>query len=133
MMPSVKAILSRLGLGGLALQSTAPQQEPLQSFSFNAADSPSLLPSESTLPAPSCPLNGPLSCHNTTAAKDDCCFVYPGGQLMLTQFWDTRPSIGPNDSWTLHGLWYVMFKIYSDYCSLYVHYVSLLSAKHQAL
>ncbi|OTA06464.1 hypothetical protein A9Z42_0072310 [Trichoderma parareesei] len=47
----------------------------------------------------------PLSCHNTTAVSDTCRFVYPGGQLLLTQFWDTNPSTGPNNSWTVHGLW----------------------------
>ncbi|KAL3419329.1 ribonuclease t2 [Phlyctema vagabunda] len=55
--------------------------------------------------APSCPVDGPVSCHNNTAAGDSCCFIYPGGQLLSTQFWDTSPAIGPADSWTLHGLW----------------------------
>ncbi|RYO83420.1 hypothetical protein DL766_002610 [Monosporascus sp. MC13-8B] len=54
----------------------------------------------------SCPLNSPLSCQNTaTAAVDTCCFNQPGGQLLLTQFWDTDPPTGPMDSWTMHGLW----------------------------
>lgn len=57
--------------------------------------------------APSCPSNSPLSCHNSTTAPDSCCFIYPGGQLLQTQFWDYSPAIGPVDSWTLHGLWYV--------------------------
>ena len=52
----------------------------------------------------SCPNDSPLSCHNSTAA-DTCCLVYPGGQLLQTQFWDTDPSTGPVDSWTIHGLW----------------------------
>ncbi|TPX09020.1 uncharacterized protein E0L32_001719 [Thyridium curvatum] len=56
----------------------------------------------------SCPANLELSCHNTTAV-DTCCTVYPGGQLLMTQFWDTDPSTGPADSWTIHGLW-------PDYC-----------------
>jgi len=51
--------------------------------------------------------NPQLSCHNTTAVTDTCCFNSPGGQLLLTQFWDTAPATGPVDSWTLHGLWYV--------------------------
>ncbi len=29
----------------------------------------------------------------------------PGGLLLLTQFWDYSPAIGPSDSWTIHGLW----------------------------
>ncbi|CAL8585010.1 Ribonuclease T2 precursor (RNase T2) [Xanthoria parietina] len=52
----------------------------------------------------SCP-NTPLSCHNTTAVADTCCFNAPGGLLLQTQFWDSDPPTGPNDSWTVHGLW----------------------------
>ncbi|TID14304.1 ribonuclease M [Venturia nashicola] len=51
-----------------------------------------------------CAAAGPLSCHNTTAV-DTCCFNYPGGHLLQTQFWDTDPATGPSDSWTIHGLW----------------------------
>jgi ribonuclease T2 len=54
----------------------------------------------------SCPMPQ-LSCHNTTAVENLCCFNAPGGQLLQTQFWDTAPATGPEDSWTLHGLWYV--------------------------
>jgi ribonuclease T2 len=46
-----------------------------------------------------------LSCQNTTAVSDLCCFNAPGGQLLQTQFWDTSPSTGPSNSWTIHGLW----------------------------
>ncbi|CBX98457.1 hypothetical protein LEMA_P098660.1 [Plenodomus lingam JN3] len=46
-----------------------------------------------------------LSCHNTTVVDNLCCFNAPGGQLLQTQFWDTAPATGPDDSWTLHGLW----------------------------
>ncbi|KAF2738288.1 ribonuclease T2 [Polyplosphaeria fusca] len=53
---------------------------------------------------PTCP-NAQLSCHNTTAVENLCCFNAPGGQLLLTQFWDTAPATGPDDSWTVHGLW----------------------------
>lgn len=49
--------------------------------------------------------NPQLSCQNTTAVADLCCFNAPGGQLLQTQFWDTDPSTGPVDSWTVHGLW----------------------------
>jgi hypothetical protein len=56
--------------------------------------------STSTSPAPtatsgpkSC-LNPQLSCHNTTAVADTCCFNAPGGELLVTQFWDTNPSTG---------------------------------------
>ena len=50
--------------------------------------------------------NPQLSCHNTTVVENLCCFNAPGGQLLQTQFWDTAPATGPDDSWTLHGLWY---------------------------
>ncbi|KAH9828594.1 putative RNase T2 family protein [Teratosphaeria destructans] len=46
-----------------------------------------------------------LSCHNTSAVENLCCFNYPGGALLQTQFWDTHPVTGPADSWTIHGLW----------------------------
>ncbi|KAL7931992.1 ribonuclease T2 [Trichoderma chlorosporum] len=52
-----------------------------------------------------CASNLPLSCQNTTAVSNTCCFNYPGGQLLQTQFWDTDPSTGPSNSWTVHGLW----------------------------
>lgn len=56
-----------------------------------------------------CPLGqSELSCHNTTAVQNLCCFNAPGGQMLLTQFWDTKPVTGPVDSWTLHGLWCVL-------------------------
>ncbi|KFZ09862.1 hypothetical protein V501_05462 [Pseudogymnoascus sp. VKM F-4519 (FW-2642)] len=56
-------------------------------------------------PTPMSCANAQLSCHNTTAVADLCCFNAPGGQLLLTQFWDTAPSTGPADAWTIHGLW----------------------------
>ncbi|KAA8895933.1 ribonuclease T2-like protein, partial [Sphaerosporella brunnea] len=46
-----------------------------------------------------------LSCHNTTAVADTCCFNAPGGQLLQTQFWDYDAATGPADSWTIPGLW----------------------------
>jgi ribonuclease T2 len=53
---------------------------------------------------PSCS-NPALSCHNTTIQSNTCCFNSPGGQLLQTQFWDTNPTTGPWNSWTIHGLW----------------------------
>ncbi|CAE6412432.1 unnamed protein product [Rhizoctonia solani] len=53
----------------------------------------------------SCSTTGAASCTNTTAQSNLCCFEYPGGQLLQTQFWDFNPSTGPSDSWTIHGLW----------------------------
>ncbi|KAI1426523.1 ribonuclease t2 [Xylaria sp. FL1777] len=52
-----------------------------------------------------CPANLPFSCSNTTVVEDLCCFNAPGGAILQTQFWDTSPSTGPSDSWTIHGLW----------------------------
>ncbi|EJF67147.1 ribonuclease T2 [Dichomitus squalens LYAD-421 SS1] len=52
-----------------------------------------------------CSTSGPASCHNTTKQTDLCCFESPGGLLLQTQFWDTNPSTGPANSWTIHGLW----------------------------
>ncbi|KAH8814586.1 ribonuclease T2-like protein [Flagelloscypha sp. PMI_526] len=34
-----------------------------------------------------------------------CCFEAPGGLLMQTQLWDADTDNGPEDSWTIHGLW----------------------------
>ncbi|KDQ08403.1 hypothetical protein BOTBODRAFT_37976 [Botryobasidium botryosum FD-172 SS1] len=53
----------------------------------------------------SCGVSTPISCTNTTTVSNLCCFEYPGGLLMQTQFWDTSPATGPEDSWTIHGLW----------------------------
>ncbi len=55
-----------------------------------------------------CPASAPVSCHNSTVYENTCCFNYPGGDLLQTQFWDTNPSTGPADSWTIHGLWCVL-------------------------
>ncbi|KAI0322988.1 base non-specific acid ribonuclease [Amylostereum chailletii] len=56
-----------------------------------------------------CGTSGELSCQNTTAVENLCCFEAPGGLLLQTQagynFWDTDPATGPDDSWTIHGLW----------------------------
>ena len=54
---------------------------------------------------PICLFNTPLSCHNSTAVENLCCFNYPGGQVLQVQFWDTNPATGPEDHWTIHGLW----------------------------
>ncbi|KAL2002725.1 hypothetical protein VTN02DRAFT_6108 [Thermoascus thermophilus] len=46
-----------------------------------------------------------LSCETRFSGQDTCCFNYPGGQILQTQLWDTDPATGPDDSWTIHGLW----------------------------
>ncbi|KAG7911382.1 hypothetical protein KL906_000703 [Ogataea polymorpha] len=53
----------------------------------------------------SCPSDIPLSCTNTSQIPDTCCFEYPGGILLQTQFWDYDYPTGPDDMFTLHGLW----------------------------
>ena len=64
-----------------------------------------------------CPIDLPNTCTNTTAIPDSCCFEYPGGIFLQSQFWNYRPSkaglneseivreLGPLDSFTIHGLW----------------------------
>ncbi|KAM5465623.1 Ribonuclease T2 precursor (RNase T2) [Microsporum audouinii] len=54
---------------------------------------------------PSCPPGGQVSCHNSGPVEDTCCFNTPGGLILQTQFWDADPATGPDDSWTIHGLW----------------------------
>ena len=54
----------------------------------------------------SCP-NPQLSCSSTTPVSNTCCYNSPGGLILQTQFWDTKPATGPVDHWTVHGLWYV--------------------------
>ncbi|KAI9371167.1 ribonuclease T2-like protein [Aspergillus egyptiacus] len=46
-----------------------------------------------------------VSCQARYYGQDTCCFNYPGGQMLQTQFWDADPAVGPKDSWTIHGLW----------------------------
>ncbi|KAF8205501.1 ribonuclease T2-like protein [Mycena galopus ATCC 62051] len=60
--------------------------------------------------ASSCPGSSVESCSNSDAIGS-CCLEAPGGLLLQTQFWDTNPSSGPLDSWTIHGLW-------PDYCDM---------------
>ncbi|KAI1753413.1 ribonuclease Trv [Xylaria castorea] len=69
--------------------------------------------------APSCPLDGPVSCGNKSAA-DSCCFIYPGGRLLLTQFWDEEIHVeGGEQDWTLHGLWPDLCDgSYDQYCGM---------------
>lgn len=69
----------------------------------------------------SCSSNVPLSCHNKTTVPDAslCCFNAPGGLLVQTQFWDTDPATGPDDSWTIHGLWYLSSLPSPVSCTLY--------------
>ncbi|KAJ2999213.1 hypothetical protein NUW58_g64 [Xylaria curta] len=69
--------------------------------------------------APTCPLDGPVSCNNHSVA-DSCCFIYPGGRLLLTQFWDEEIHVGGGETdWTLHGLWPDLCDgSYDQYCGM---------------
>lgn len=76
---------------------------PTESAPSTAVNTPSTVSSTSQAPTssastlPPTPMscsNPQLSCHNTTVQADLCCFNAPGGQLLLTQFWDTDPSTG---------------------------------------
>ncbi|PSR87107.1 ribonuclease T2-like protein [Coniella lustricola] len=71
--------------------------------------------------APSCPINGPLSCHNSTPVDSpSCCFIHPGGRILLTQFWDREIHVGgAEEDWTLHGLWPDLCDgTYDAYCGM---------------
>lgn len=51
------------------------------------------------------PSTFPLSC-STSSPGNTCCTESPGGHLLLTEFWNTgADSVGPNTTWTVHGLW----------------------------
>ena len=45
-----------------------------------------------------CPPDIPLSCHNETVVENTCCFI-PSGQLLQTQFWDSKPATGPSGTY----------------------------------
>lgn len=90
----------------------------LRSF-FKAA----LLGSQIPFIADPAPMNGPplgtlrdcpnpsMSCPRDFAVSDTCCINAPGGQFAATQFWNSDAYsgppgyLGPNNSWTIHGLW----------------------------
>ena len=74
---------------------------PVTTTTSSSVEITSTLTSSSTSAPTSAPtgtpkvcLNPQLSCQNTTAVEDLCCFNSPGGQLLLTEFWDTAPSTG---------------------------------------
>ncbi|KAF8996598.1 ribonuclease [Cyathus striatus] len=82
-----------------------------------------------TLISSGCSTTGTASCHNTSRVSNLCCFESPGGLLLQTQFWDTNPSTGPTNSWTIHGLFScdTSFKENCDPSRAYTGISSLLS------
>lgn len=61
-----------------------------------------------------CGTDGPTSCSSDAAStlvsftldgKNATCCTETDGLILQTQFWDYSPATGPDDSWTIHGLW----------------------------
>lgn len=52
----------------------------------------------------SCPIDSPLSC-TLPYGEDSCCYEASNGLFLATQFWDYNPATGPDDLFTIHGLW----------------------------
>ncbi|KAI1625544.1 ribonuclease T2 [Exophiala viscosa] len=64
------------------------------------------LPLTPSIHTSQCPNPPPLSCpFPPPRSIDSCCLNHPSGHFLQTQFWDTAPALGPNTSWTIHGLW----------------------------
>ncbi|OAL24279.1 hypothetical protein AYO20_10706 [Fonsecaea nubica] len=84
-------VLSSFLLPAPLITTDSVSQDTLSSSTFN----PSVCPNPPSLSCPSPP------------AQDinTCCVNHPSGHFLQTQFWDTEPPIGPNNSWTIHGLW----------------------------
>ncbi|KAK3328025.1 ribonuclease T2-like protein [Cercophora scortea] len=103
------------------------------SASFNVRPSSSFY--EPLSGAPSCPFDGPMSCHNSTpvAGEDSCCFVYPGGRILLTQFWDREVyAVGAEEDWTLHGLWPDLCDgTYDQFCHMTPRYENVTAVLEQ--
>lgn len=73
-----------------SVTSSSSSVEITSTLSSSSASAPTSAPTGT----PKVCLNPQLSCQNTTAVQDLCCFNSPGGQLLLTEFWDTAPSTG---------------------------------------
>ncbi|KAH9178670.1 ribonuclease T2 [Lactarius sanguifluus] len=80
-----------------------------------------------------CGLSGQVSCHANPIPSNLCCYESPGGLLLQTQFWDTNPSTGPSNSWTIHGLWPDhcdgSFSTFCDSSRQYTNIAGLLTAQ----
>lgn len=83
-------------------------QVPLLSSLINLTplDNTNQHPLTPSIYASQCPIPPPLSCpFPPPRSIDSCCLNHPSGHFLQTQFWDTAPALGPNTSWTIHGLW----------------------------
>ncbi|KAK2038589.1 ribonuclease T2 family protein [Colletotrichum somersetense] len=116
MAPSLRALLARL-------TSILPTSQTALAGG-GGGDTIAVTPYEPLSGAPSCPIDGPLSCHKTSGPTDSCCFVYPSGRLLLTQFWDdTVHAGGTEEDWTVHGLWPDLCDgSYKAYCGMTPHF-----------
>ena len=93
-MPSIRSLLSTFALSSVSIaQTVLGLRSPVHRLAGSDSSSSAVCS------------NPQLSCHNTTAVENLCCFNAPGGSLLQTQFWDANPATGPSDSWTIHGLW----------------------------
>ena len=88
----------------------SPLRKVAQAVAFSSALQVAMLPSVMAGSPTVCD-NPQLSCQSSLSTTSSCCLNSPGGQLLLTQFWDTNPPTGPTDSWTLHGLWCATFPV----------------------
>jgi ribonuclease T2 len=93
--------------------SSLPSLRNLVQAAFLGSSQVPLASNPTTVGAPkTCP-NAGLSC-SSAAIFDTCCINAPGGQFAQTQFWNSDASagppgyLGPNNTWTIHGLWYVL-------------------------
>ncbi|GJD03648.1 ribonuclease T2 family protein [Colletotrichum higginsianum IMI 349063] len=128
MAPSLRALLARITtiLPTSQTPFTSPSSHDITAADANAnANGIAVTPYEPLSGAPSCPIDGPLSCHNATGPVNDaCCFVAPSGRLLLTQFWDdTVHAGGAEEDWTVHGLWPDLCDgSYKAYCGMTPHF-----------
>ncbi|KAL6944992.1 hypothetical protein ACO0QE_002435 [Hanseniaspora vineae] len=95
-------------LTGIGAASSTLENKP---FGHSKDETPKYYQNKANRFSPSCPLNTPLSCSNSSAISDTCCFEYPGGVFLLTQFWDYMEPLKDEEKellekkFTLHGLW----------------------------
>ncbi|TDZ21513.1 Ribonuclease Trv [Colletotrichum orbiculare MAFF 240422] len=131
MAPSLRTLLSTLGLTSLLPHN----QQPLAQQSQPQPLAGPIVPYEPLSAAPSCPIDGPTSCHNSSSPANSCCFVYPSGRLLLTQFWDdTVHAGGSEEDWTVHGLWPDLCDgSYKAFCGMTPHFNNITDIlKHYA-